>query len=40
MGIHLMRESTDSIEHRRLPGGGNELILRRDGRSTARRGNP
>ena len=39
MGIHLMRESTDSIEHRLRPGGGNELILRRVGRSTARRGN-
>jgi serine/threonine-protein kinase RsbW len=29
MGIHLMRELTDGMEHRIAPGGGNELVLRR-----------
>lgn len=29
MGIHLMRELTDDMTHRALPGGGNELTLRR-----------
>lgn len=39
MGIHLMRELMDSIEHRSLPGGGNEVTMRRRGRARARRGN-
>jgi anti-sigma regulatory factor (Ser/Thr protein kinase) len=34
MGIHLMRELTGPIGHRPLPGGGNEITLRRDVRST------
>ena len=29
MGIHLMRVSTDSLEHRPRPGGGNILTLTR-----------
>ena len=29
MGIHLMRVSTDSLEHRARPGGGNILTLTR-----------
>jgi serine/threonine-protein kinase RsbW len=29
MGVHLMRLATDSIEHRRRPGGGNILRLTR-----------
>ena len=33
MGIHLMRLSTDSIEHRPRPGGGNILMLTRSRRA-------
>lgn len=29
MGIHLMHELADSIEHRALPDGGNEVTIRR-----------
>jgi serine/threonine-protein kinase RsbW len=29
MGIHLMHELTDGMVHRALPGGGNELTIRR-----------
>jgi serine/threonine-protein kinase RsbW len=29
MGVHLMRELTDAIEHRAAPGGGNQVTLRR-----------
>lgn len=33
MGIHLMRLSTDSMEHRARPGGGNILTLTRSRRA-------
>ena len=33
MGIHLMRVSTDSLEHRSRPGGGNILTLTRSRRA-------
>lgn len=39
MGIYLMRDLMDSIEHRPLPGGGNEVTMRRYHRTPARRGN-
>lgn len=29
MGVHLMHELTEGMTHRSLPGGGNELTLRR-----------
>ena len=38
MGIYLMRDLMDSIEHRPLPGGGNEVTMRRHCRTRARRG--
>ncbi len=34
MGIHLMQDLMGSIGHRRRPGGGNEVTMRRVGRST------
>ncbi len=33
MGIHLMYDLMGSVEHRPLPGGGNEVTMRRVGRS-------
>lgn len=33
MGIHLMYDLMASVEHRTLPGGGNEVIVRRGSRS-------
>ena len=39
MGIHLMRDLMGSIGHRRLPGGGNEVTMRRVCRSAAAGGN-
>lgn len=29
MGVHIMRQHVDEIQHRSLPGGGNELILKK-----------
>jgi serine/threonine-protein kinase RsbW len=34
MGIHLMYDLMGSVEHRPLPNGGNEVTLRRVGRSS------
>jgi anti-sigma regulatory factor (Ser/Thr protein kinase) len=39
MGIHLMRELMDSVEHRPLPGSGNEVTMRRGGASARSGGN-
>jgi serine/threonine-protein kinase RsbW len=39
MGVHLMRELADSIEHRSRPGGGNEITMRRAARTVRNGGN-
>jgi serine/threonine-protein kinase RsbW len=39
MGIHLIRTLMDAMEHHPRAGGGNELVLRRSGRTAATGGN-